>query len=406
LIICSLQYYLKLKIFKLEIEDYEEKLTEAYYIAKEDFLNEINRNSNRLNEKVRNYFSDQEAFVTIDTTFKYCLIKSRVPYCFPSVQYFKFLKQKSLLDIKNESNNELINKFKQRLSLKYPEQFDIWYDKLLNNKIVIEKDSLIKIGRFTEYLTAVNYEPEVWKAFDEFLRYYERDIARIKSSNKKVYGQMENAVYTLKNQLRSSYRNHFIDVIEEKKNNLIKKETLSRSFESNLLELLSYTIDSLYFDKDLFNTIAEEELLAQWRTNSLNTGAKPYAYCYGYSNRCSGWGCSKIEINNGGSDVVILVKNTHNHRITRHSYIRSGDRYTINLPNGSYIVYFYSGKGWNPSKVIKESPCTVKGGFVSQEHTGKDSKVHLNNNILQYTLYEVVNGNFSMLSSSKDEAFN
>lgn len=32
--------------------------------------------------------------------------------------------------------------------------------------------------------------------------------------------------------------------------------------------------------------------------NSLRTGSKPYAYCFGSSNSCDGYGCSQIKVKN------------------------------------------------------------------------------------------------------------
>jgi len=47
----------------------------------------------------------------------------------------------------------------------------------------------------------------------------------------------------------------------------------------------------------------------------------------------------------------------------------------------------------------------LKGGFVTDEHFGKDEPQYLFNNILEYELILQKNGNFSTSPSSKNEAF-
>ena len=139
--------------------------------------------------------------------------------------------------------------------------------------------------------------------------------------------------------------------------------------------------------------------------NSLVTGASPYSYCFGRDNSCSSSGCSQIKVRTPlNSDVLVTIKK--NTEVFRHAYISAGNQYTFEFPNGTYQTFFYYGKGWNPNKVMKETACgTLKGGFITDEHFGKDIRQSLNNNILEYELILQQNGNFSTRPSNSDEAF-
>lgn len=148
----------------------------------------------------------------------------------------------------------------------------------------------------------------------------------------------------------------------------------------------------------------ERETIEKYKNNSLNTGVTPYSYCYSGNNSCSSPGCSEIKVKTPyNSDVLVTIKK--NNEVFRHAYIRAGASYTFQMPNGIYQPFFYYGTGWNPQKIMKETTCgTLKGGFVAEEHVGKDSPQTLNNNILQYELVLQQNGNFSTQASNPEEA--
>ena len=131
--------------------------------------------------------------------------------------------------------------------------------------------------------------------------------------------------------------------------------------------------------------------------NHLSTGDIPYP-CTGISGRQS-----QIEVKTGGgseSDVVVIIK--RDDIIVRNAYIVSGDSYTFNLPNGSYQVFFYGGKGWNPEKSM---PSGASGGFVANESFSKDEPITLKHQSLVYELILQRDGNFSTEPSSADEMF-
>ncbi len=103
----------------------------------------------------------------------------------------------------------------------------------------------------------------------------------------------------------------------------------------------------------------------------------------------------------GDIDYVVIIKK--NNKIVRNSYIRSGDSERFSLPAGSFQIFFYSGKGWDPNK--QQANSDIKGGFVSNESFSKDGSVYLDNNELSYELVPQVNGNFQADHSNRKEMF-
>jgi len=138
------------------------------------------------------------------------------------------------------------------------------------------------------------------------------------------------------------------------------------------------------------------------RYNSLYTGSTPYYQYYGVNPSCDTYGCSEIKVTaSNNSDVVVIIKQKK--VVVRHAYIRKGDSYTFSLPNGTYQPFFYYGKDWNSEKKMNKGK--VKGGFLEDEHLGKDDPQYLENNILKYTLILQKNGNFQTKPSNEYEAF-
>lgn len=132
--------------------------------------------------------------------------------------------------------------------------------------------------------------------------------------------------------------------------------------------------------------------------NSLRTGSSPYT-SYGTSTSDE----SQISVStssNSNCDVVVIIKNGG--EIARNAYIKAGGSYTFYIPNGTYQVFFYGGKGWNPNKPM---PGGLTGGFVANESYSKDSPVTLNYEGVTYELIPQPNGNFSTQQSSANEIF-
>ena len=99
-------------------------------------------------------------------------------------------------------------------------------------------------------------------------------------------------------------------------------------------------------------------------------------------------------------DVIVIVKKYG--VIYRNVYIKAGDTYTIYVPNGQYQVFFYSGRGWNPDKLM---PNGEKGGFVANESYSKDNATNLHYQGLTYELIPQQHGNFSTKQSNANELF-
>lgn len=132
--------------------------------------------------------------------------------------------------------------------------------------------------------------------------------------------------------------------------------------------------------------------------NSLRTGAVPYS-----NTGLSASRESQISVSTSSSsncDVVVIIKSRD--EIVRNAYIKAGGSYTFDVPNGTYQVFFYAGKGWNPNKVM---PNGLEGGFVANESYSKDSPVSLDYQGLTYELIPQPNGNFSTQQSNANEVF-
>lgn len=131
--------------------------------------------------------------------------------------------------------------------------------------------------------------------------------------------------------------------------------------------------------------------------NRLQTGDSPYKNI-----RLSG-NESTIEVKTSAgdeNDVVVIIK--HNGKIVRNAYIQGGDSYQFSVPNGTYQVFFYGGKGWNPDKKMAGG---YTGGFITNESFSKDNAVTLDYQGLNYELIPQRNGNFNTELSSETEMF-
>ena len=91
-----------------------------------------------------------------------------------------------------------------------------------------------------------------------------------------------------------------------------------------------------------------------------------------------------------------------NRKIVRNAYIQGGDSYQFSIPNGTYQVFFYGGKGWNPDKKMAGG---YTGGFVTNETFSKDNAVTLDYQGLNYELILQPNGNFNTEQSNREEMF-
>ena len=129
--------------------------------------------------------------------------------------------------------------------------------------------------------------------------------------------------------------------------------------------------------------------------NQLPTGAKPYKKYYR-----SRTGENYLDFNTSGNDYVIIARDYNTSKVVNHIYVRANDKVRLYLPDGTYNIYFYGGKGWNPSM----QNGNVIGGFVSGGHIQKDGPVELYGQYGEYTLYPVQDGNLQLEEATQSEA--
>lgn len=151
----------------------------------------------------------------------------------------------------------------------------------------------------------------------------------------------------------------------------------------------------------------EEELSdedKQYEYNSLSTGAAPYTSYYGKNYKCPYEQCSGIKVTApAGSDIMVIIKrNNQNGKVIAHGYIKAGDSYQFDIPDGTYQTFFYYGTGWNPNKDMGNG---VKGGFVKNEIFSKDNPQDIYSGILTYVLQLQRDGNFQTKGSNRGEVF-
>lgn len=178
----------------------------------------------------------------------------------------------------------------------------------------------------------------------------------------------------------------------------------------SLLSLLAVIITGIVLCASPRTPIAKDgdwipyEIRTQYANYSLPHGSLPYQRYYGGNSSCYSYGCSAISVRAANnSDVVVIIKAQNaNGRVVGHAYLRAGNSYTFELPNGTYQTFFYYGKGWYPEKNMKGG---VKGGFLSDEVYSKDNPQTLYDQELTYSLVLQQHGNFHTKSSSSSEVF-
>ncbi len=142
----------------------------------------------------------------------------------------------------------------------------------------------------------------------------------------------------------------------------------------------------------------EPEPVSPYIDNHLSTGTVPYYNDYDLVGDDSQ---IRVKTSSGSErDVVVIVK--CDGVMVRNAYIKAGGSYTFNVPNATYQVFFYYGKGWDPTKKMG---AYKTGGFVENESFQKDSQVELEDQELTYSLILTQNGNFSTQQSNKSEMF-
>ena len=181
----------------------------------------------------------------------------------------------------------------------------------------------------------------------------------------------------------------------------INKCTESNDSSSTSTQTTQQTRLSSYYDTSSDMESIKEELSdedKQYLGNSLATGSTPYKYAYGKNYDCPYTQCSGIKVTAPHeSDIVVIIKKDNsNGKVIAHGYIKAGNTYQFDIPDGTYQTYFYYGEGWNPKKEMKGG---IKGGFVKDEIFSKDNPQEIYSGILTYVLQLQKDGNFQTKGS-------
>ena len=136
--------------------------------------------------------------------------------------------------------------------------------------------------------------------------------------------------------------------------------------------------------------------------NSLAMGEEPYKAFWGTSRKSKSKFNSDIVIQAPVAfDMVAVVREKNEEGgVVSHAYIKADSTYTIQVENGTYQLFFYIGKGWNPNKKMEDKV----GGFVRNETFSKDEPVNLSNEVINYKLSMKLKKK-SYLKSTRHEVF-
>lgn len=145
-------------------------------------------------------------------------------------------------------------------------------------------------------------------------------------------------------------------------------------------------------------------VLMTFTSYSQYNGATPWSNCFGKNASCKSYGCSKIIVKTSNSSpVVAIVK--RNNKVIKHAYISAQSSYTFEVTDGTYEVFFYYGTFWNKNKKMPSNECSsLYGGWNYDESVSKDGPFRLKGQFVEYTLSQMVNGNFTPDKSNIKEA--
>ena len=146
-------------------------------------------------------------------------------------------------------------------------------------------------------------------------------------------------------------------------------------------------------------------LLISSNIYSQSNGDTPWSNCFGKNASCDSYGCSEIRVITSANDPVVAIVKKNN-KIIKHAYISANSRYSFEVKNGTYQVFFYYGTDWNSRLWMPSDKCgQVVGRWSSNEYVSKDEPITLKNEWMEYRLSLITNGNFTPGKSSLKEAF-
>ena len=155
----------------------------------------------------------------------------------------------------------------------------------------------------------------------------------------------------------------------------------------------------------------KHKIISNYKGNKLKNGTSPYNKFFGsgiYNKNHNNWVLFK---NGYNTDAIICLFNRYSGKTIRNEYIQAGTSFKMtNIPNGTYYLKVFSGKDWNPNKLLNNG--RIKGGFDTDiSFYQSNDPIRVMDDGYQYTtgeitLYKVSNGNMRTQGMSENSFFN
>lgn len=388
---------------RISIDEQNTSNRKLFINLKNSFLDEFSKKHPNQIDLFGDYFKPDKAQFQKDTLISFFVYSSKIPIIKYDNSYYSCLVFKCESEIEKIKINAEVKKELESIKRDFGEEVENWYQKIGEDKFLNVLNVNENCTSFFEKTEKFVINNTAFKEFREFLSKAKKDKYSYQKQSEDSTTRLNSLVKKAKKSLTDSGR----EMLERQMgiSNFLSERNIDLAFNGDILGKISYSLSIKEFEENKFNLILEDVYLEQYKENSLKNGAKPYSYCFGSSNSCGRHGCSQISVKTPyNSDVLVTIKK--NDKVYRHAYVRAGSSYVFNFSNGTYQAFFYYGKGWNPNKFMKNTSCgKLKGGFISNEHFGKDYPQNLYNQILSYELILQPNGNFSTKPSNKEEAF-
>jgi len=373
----------------------EKRFNEIKEKLKAEFIRE-NENESYLFDEL---FDFEKAISFKDSTISFFVYSDHVEVKLIDENYLKCIQLKAKSEAINKRSDDEYNKQLSALAIKHGEYANSWASKIGKDMFLNRVERNDCKPYFADN-NSYTIDPLSFSEFNRFLVEYKMYEQKMTLQNEITTRNYQSKIQSLKRALNQDA----IDVLERNlgSNEALKSEKESFSFNWAGFGNFDYSIARKEIDHEYIENTMNEVYAEQYKDYSLRTGSMPYGYCFGTSNS----GQSGVRVNAGSGDVLVTIKNM-NDQVIRHAYIEARRSYTLNVPNGNYYVYFYYGTGWNPKRFMKDTDCgRLVGGFLSNESVTKDPNVlRLYSAVMEYTLTQQINGNFSTSGSSKNEAF-
>jgi len=396
-------YLNQVEAAKILIDEQNASNRESFINTKNLFFDEFAEKHPNQSKVFNDYFNPSIAQFQKDTLISFFIYSSKLPTIKYNDSYFTCLVFKCESELEKIKINKKIKIELEMIKRSFGEDAENWYQKIGEGKFLNILNANENCNSFFEKTNKLAINDTALKEFREFLSKIKKDENSYRMQTEKSTARFNSLVKKTNQSLTSSERKMFERQMGS--SIFLSERIIDLVFSGDALGYVNYSIQVKEFEENKFNSVLDNMYLEQYKDNSLRNGAEPYSYCFGSNNSCGGYDCSQIKVKTPyNSDVLVTIKK--NDKVYRHAYIRAGSSYTFNFSNGTYQTFFYYGNGWNPNKFMKNTSCgELKGGFVSNEHFGKDSPQNFYNQILSYELILQPNGNFSTKPSNKDEAF-